>query len=62
MKTIKYLAVICLFLCISTAGAQENTAFWNKNMLEIAHKGEHIGWVNIKEELNFSKYCFCVNF
>ena len=27
-------------------------------MLEIAHKGEHIGWVDIKEELNFSKNDF----
>ena len=29
-------------------------------MLEIAHKGEHIGWVDIKEELNFSKNDFFV--
>ena len=58
MKTIKYIIAACLLFCLSMTEAQENKAFWNGKMLEIAHKGEHIGWVDIKEELNFSKNDF----
>ena len=58
MKRVKNTIVICLLFSISMASAQENAAFWNNKMLEIAHKGEHIGWVDIKEEFNFSKNDF----
>ena len=55
MDTIKKITVICLLAYLGTATAQEDTAFWNNKMLEIAHKGERKGWVNIKEEYLFSK-------
>ena len=58
MATIKYTIATFFLFCISMTVAQENTAFWNNKMLEIAHKGEHVGWVDIKEELNFSKNDF----
>ena len=48
----------CLFFCTGVAIAQKDTAFWNKKMLDIAHKGEYKGWVNIKEEYLFTKNDF----
>ena len=54
----KNIIILSLLFCLYTATAQENTTFWNNKMLEIAYKGEHIGWVDIKEELNFSKNDF----
>ena len=60
MNTIRNIIIVCLLFSISMAFAQKDTSFWNKNMLEIAYKGDYIGWVNIKEELNFSKNDFFV--
>ena len=42
------------------ATAQEDTVFWNRKMLDIAHKRERTGWVDIKEEYLFSKDNFFV--
>ena len=50
--------IVCLLFCIGTTKAQEDTLFWNKRMLDIAHKGEYKGWVNIKEEFLFTKNDF----
>jgi Zn-dependent metalloprotease len=60
MKIIKNTITVCLFFCISMAIAQKDTTFWNKKMLEIAYKGEHNGWVDIKEEYYFTKNDFFI--
>ena len=58
MRAIKIIITVYLLFCVSMASAQNDSSFCNKNMLEIAHKGEHIGWVNIKEEYRFTKEDF----
>ena len=60
MRVLKNIIAVYLLFCVSMASAQNDSSFWNKNMLEIAYKGDYIGWVNIKEELNFSKNDFFV--
>ena len=58
MKAIKNIVTVGLLFCVSISIAQKDTAFWNKKMLDIAHKGEYKGWVNIKEEYLFTKNDF----
>ena len=58
MNAIRNTITIGLLFYISMATAQEDTAFWNGKMLEIARKAERKGWVNIKEEYFFSKNNF----
>jgi len=60
MRMIKNLMAVCLFFYVNIATAQEDTVFWNRKMLDIAHKSERTGWVNIKEEYLFSKDNFFV--
>ena len=60
MNRLKKIITICLLTYLSTAAAQEDTVFWNRKMLGIAHKGEHNSWVNIKEECLFTKNDFFV--
>ena len=61
MNRMRNIIIISLFFCISPVFAQEkDTVFWNKRMLDIAHKGEHKGWVDIKEDQRFSKNDFWV--
>jgi len=60
MNTLKNIIVINLLFCLGIATAQEDTIFWNKKMLDIAHKRERTGWVDIKEEYFFSKDNFFV--
>jgi Zn-dependent metalloprotease len=58
MKTKKIILTVCLIGYSVILTAQLDRQFWNQQMLEIADKGEYMGWVDIKDEYRFTKNDF----
>ena len=56
----KWKIIILSVFLLQFSGYAQDSLFWNKKMLDIAHKRERTGWVDIKEEFLFSKDNFFV--